>query len=89
MVNSLIRDGTVRISIVDNGIGISKEALEHVYEPFYRADRYRTKSVGGSGLGLAIVKGIIDKHKGQIYVKSLEGEGTTFDIILQQKNIIE
>lgn len=88
LMNSITSNNTVRISIVDNGIGISGEALAHIFEPFYRADRYRTKGVGGSGLGLAIVKGIIEKHKGQIHVTSLEGEGTTFEITLNQKLVL-
>jgi signal transduction histidine kinase len=76
------RDAMVKITISDNGTGISKEALEHIFEPFYRADRHRSREVRGSGLGLAIVKEIIEKHKGRIIVSSVEGEGTVFEILL-------
>lgn len=70
----------VRITISDNGIGIPQEALKHIFEPFYRVDKSRSKTVSGSGLGLAIVKDIIDKHKGVLSVTSTEGVGTMFVI---------
>jgi two-component system OmpR family sensor kinase len=59
--------------IYDNGPGIPSEALKHIFEPFYRVDKSRSRANGGSGLGLSIVKGIIDKHKGQFHVESTEG----------------
>ena len=66
------------LSISDTGTGMSKECLDHIYEPFYT-----TKEVGkGTGLGLAIVYGIINSHKGHIVCKSKEGKGTTFDVYL-------
>lgn len=71
-----------RITIRDDGIGMEKEALGHIFEPFYRVDKARSKMVGGSGLGLTIVKDIIEKHQGHISVESTEGEGTTFTIEL-------
>lgn len=83
-----IRDNSnVKISVMDNGIGISKGAADHIFEPFYRADRYRTRKIGGSGLGLAIVKGIVEKHSGRINVTSIEGEGTTFEVLLPAKAV--
>lgn len=70
------------ISIVDNGIGISKKDLPHIFERFYRADKSRTKSNGGSGLGLSIAKIIIEQHDGTIWIDSIENEGTIVTIIL-------
>jgi signal transduction histidine kinase len=64
------------ITIEDTGVGIPKEELDRVFDPFYT-----TKEVGvGTGLGLSIVYGIIEKHHGRIAVESKEGEGTRFTI---------
>lgn len=72
----------IHISIADTGIGIAKEELPFIFEPFYRVDQSRTRSLGGSGLGLSIVRSIIEKHKGRINVKSANNIGTTFEIEL-------
>ncbi|MBK3495912.1 HAMP domain-containing protein [Viridibacillus sp. YIM B01967] len=72
----------IRISIADTGIGIEKEDLPFIFEPFYRVDQSRTRSLGGSGLGLSIVRSIIEKHKGRIHVKSANNIGTIFEIEL-------
>jgi signal transduction histidine kinase len=70
----------VEISIKDNGIGIAKENIPHIFNRFYRIDK---KSIDkGFGLGLSIVKWIIETHKGSINVTSELGEGTEFKIIL-------
>jgi signal transduction histidine kinase len=84
-ISSELKEAFVRITVKDNGIGISGEALGHIFEPFYRADRYRTKKVGGSGLGLALVKGIVEKHKGRVSVDSSIDEGTVFEVFLPAK----
>jgi signal transduction histidine kinase len=64
------------ITIEDTGVGIPKDELDRVFDPFYT-----TKEVGvGTGLGLSIVYGIIEKHQGHIAVESREGEGTRFTI---------
>jgi two-component system NtrC family sensor kinase len=65
------------IDMVDEGCGISKEAMEHIFEPFYS-----TKGDRGNGLGLAVVRGIIQEHGGAIDVTSTLGAGTTFRITL-------
>jgi signal transduction histidine kinase len=76
------------IEITDTGIGIPKEALPHIFDRFFRADKARSQDIQGNGLGLAIVKWIIEQHKGSIYVVSEEGSGTTFTIKLKApKNI--
>lgn len=68
----------VYVEISDAGTGISPENLKHIFEPFFT-----TKGVGkGTGLGLSIVYSIIEKHKGDIQVKSTLGKGTTFTIKL-------
>jgi PAS domain S-box-containing protein len=64
--------------IEDNGIGISVEDVEHIFERFYRADKARSAETGGSGIGLAITKKIIETHGGRIWVDSALAEGSTF-----------
>ncbi|MEY8848076.1 ATP-binding protein [Psychroserpens sp. XS_ASV72] len=71
-------DHMVRFEIEDNGIGISKEKQENMFESFSQGSIQINRKYGGTGLGLSIVKGLIDILKGKIYVKSELGKGTTF-----------
>lgn len=71
-------DNGVTVKITDTGIGIPEDALPHIFEPFYRVDQSRSRAVGGAGLGLPLVKDIVEKHGGEVAVKSEAGEGTTF-----------
>ena len=71
-------DNGVTVKIEDTGIGIPEEALPHIFDPFYRVDQSRSRAVGGAGLGLPLVKDIVEKHGGEVTVKSAAGEGTTF-----------
>ncbi len=76
----------VKFSVSDNGPGISKEDLEHIFERFYRADDSRTKnSSSGYGLGLSIAAKIAQLHGGGIGVKSALGKGTVFTVSLLKK----
>lgn len=68
------------VKVSDNGIGITQEDQEHVFERFYRVDKARSRETGGTGLGLAITKSIILMHQGAIKLQSKEGEGTTFTV---------
>ena len=70
------------ISVKDNGIGISKEQLPHIWERFYQADPSRSDSRQGAGLGLPLVRWIVRAHHGDIQVQSLEGIGTEFTLRL-------
>ena len=75
-------DDKVKILVIDNGVGMSKEDAEHIFERFYRADTSRSRASGGSGLGLAITKSLVEGHGGTITVDSELGKGTVFSIIL-------
>lgn len=76
-------DGSVLVSIKDQGIGINKKDLPRIFDRFYRADAARTKmSVGGYGLGLSIAKKIIDAHHGTIDVESTPKKGSIFTVRL-------
>ncbi len=70
------------ISFKDQGIGMSKEDLEHIFERFYTADKVRSRKSKGVGLGLSLVKNIIEKHKGIIKVFSQPGQGSEFIVRL-------
>lgn len=70
------------IAIADTGIGISAEHLPHVFERFYRVDRARSRTKGGTGLGLAIVKQVAEAHRGEVRVRSVPSEGSTFTVSL-------
>lgn len=74
--------GSMLLSIDDEGIGIAEEDLARVVEPFYRADRSRTRGTGGSGLGLTIVSELVKLHKGRLEIQSTLGKGTSVRIAL-------
>jgi two-component system sensor histidine kinase BaeS len=70
----------VEISVRDDGPGIPKDQLEHIFERFTRGDAGLTQRVGGTGLGLAISKSLVELHGGSIAADSALGEGSTFSI---------
>lgn len=72
----------IRIHIKDSGIGIPEEMKKHIFEPFYRVDKSRSRQMGGVGLGLSIVDNIIKKQGGTIAVLDNDSGGTCFEIIL-------
>lgn len=80
-ITTLSQDGSVKISIKDNGKGMDTGTIEKIFDPFYT-----TKEIGkGTGLGLSISYGIINDHNGEISVNSKEGDGTEFIISLPLK----
>jgi two-component system sensor histidine kinase HydH len=66
----------VKLTVSDTGTGISKEDLEHVFDPYF------TTKQTGTGLGLAIVHKIIEAHRGEVRVESEVGRGTTVSVLL-------
>lgn len=70
------------IHVEDSGIGIPQEDLKRVFERFYRTDKSRNRKTGGAGIGLAIAKTIVQAHNGKISVRSEEGKGSRFTVVL-------
>lgn len=81
--NSPMLNPALQIKVTDTGIGISAEALPHLFDRFYRADPARThRSAAGSGLGLAIAKAIVENHRGHIRIDSQVDRGTAVTVTL-------
>lgn len=72
------------VVIRDTGIGVPKDDLRSIFEPFYRVDTSRSRETGGSGLGLAIVKSIIEKHNGKISMESDVGSFSKITVVLPE-----
>ncbi len=81
-ISTSVDDDEVQISIKDTGMGILQEDLPYIFERFYRADKSRSRATGGSGIGLAIVKSLVEAHEGTVLVKSEQGLGSEFVIVL-------
>lgn len=76
------KEGKLTILVKDTGIGVAPEDMEHVTEPFYRADNSRSKDISGKGLGMSIARLVIEKHGGELYLESRLNEGTSVKVIL-------
>jgi two-component system OmpR family sensor kinase/two-component system sensor histidine kinase BaeS len=81
-VDLLVSAGAVRVSVQDSGPGIPQEALPHVFERFYRADRARSRAEGGSGLGLAIARHLAEAHGGTLTAANHPLGGAVFTLTL-------
>jgi two-component system, OmpR family, sensor histidine kinase VicK len=77
------------LSITDQGLGIPHEDLNKIFDRFYRVDKARSRAQGGTGLGLAIAKEIVNKHRGQLWAESKEGQGSTFYLALPYEPMSE
>ena len=103
LVNNAVRftpaGGSVRVlwraeklgavfEVVDTGIGIPEEQIPRVTERFYRVDPGRSRATGGTGLGLAIVKHALQRHEGELTIRSREGEGSTFSCRFPKERVV-
>lgn len=68
------------VTVADSGVGIPEEAIDRIFERFYRVDKSHSREIGGTGLGLAITRNAIAMHRGAVKVKSEEQKGTTFSV---------
>ena len=84
-VSSRDKKGGVVFTVEDNGIGMSKDSVKHIFEKFYRIPTGNVHNVKGFGLGLSYVKAIIEAHQGNISVKSELGKGSRFSVFLPLK----
>lgn len=83
------KDNMVITSIQDQGVGIPENAVHYLFSKFYRVESVLSKGTKGTGLGLYIAKSIVDLHKGELWVESVEGQGSTFRFslpIIQPQN---
>ncbi len=78
--------GRVKVDIQDSGIGMPPEAIERIFDEFYRVDNEINQHVKGTGLGLSLVKHIVEAHQGRIWVTSTQGKGSTFSFTLPKIN---
>jgi signal transduction histidine kinase len=74
--------GYVKISVIDDGIGIPAKDLGHVFERFYQVESHLTRKHGGMGLGLSVAKVMTELHGGRIWAESVEGKGSNFSMLL-------
>jgi signal transduction histidine kinase len=77
--------GYIKISVIDDGIGIPSKDLPKVFDRFFQVQSHLTRRHGGMGLGLSVAKAMIELHGGQIWVESVESRGSNFSILLPSK----
>lgn len=82
VVFQLTEHGKAMFSVTDTGSGIAPEHISRLTERFYRVDTSRSRESGGTGLGLAIVKHVVQRHGGELVIKSIVGKGSTFSFTL-------
>jgi len=81
-IRAQVKNNEVQVDISDTGIGIPPDALQSLFQEFYRVDNDVNQQVKGTGLGLSLVKHIIEAHKGKIWIESSLGKGSTFSFTL-------
>jgi len=86
VVTVTLEDGLVKAVVADTGIGIEKDALPHIFDRFWRADKVRSRATGGAGLGLSLALQIAGSHGGTLSVQSELGRGSSF--IVQLKSAV-
>jgi signal transduction histidine kinase len=74
--------GYVKVSVIDDGVGIPARDLPHIFERFFQVESHLTRKHGGMGLGLSVSKMMVEMHGGRIWVESAEGKGSNFTLLL-------
>lgn len=87
VVRGDVRQDEVVVSVADQGVGLTPEHLNRLFEKFLRARSTLTRHVVGSGLGLSICRSIVESHGGRIWAESQLGEGTTFFFTLPLRDL--
>jgi signal transduction histidine kinase len=77
-----IEQNEVWVEVADNGIGMSEDVRNRIFEKFYRAPEARKMEIRGLGLGLSLVKNLVEAHRGRIHIESEPGRGTTLRVWL-------
>jgi len=77
----VLADGSGELAVADTGPGIAREHLPRLTERFYRVDGSRSRETGGTGLGLSIVKHVVQRHGGELDIRSEVGKGSTFRLV--------
>ncbi|XCP85268.1 HAMP domain-containing sensor histidine kinase [Roseburia hominis] len=78
------RDGSILLSVSDDGVGMTKEQVRRVTEPFYMVDKSRSRKAGGAGLGLSLCVEIVKRHHARLSISSRPGRGTTVSIRMEE-----
>ena len=81
-INVELKDYKYWINVIDTGIGIPKTKYEQIFDQFYQVEPSLTRKYQGMGIGLSIAKGMVEIHKGRIWVKSVVGKGCNFTVVL-------
>jgi signal transduction histidine kinase len=82
LLNARAQGGQVKISVIDNGIGIPQKDLARIFERFVQVEGHMRRKHGGMGLGLSVAKYMVELHGGTIWAESVEGEGSSFSMLL-------
>ncbi len=82
LVKAELASGYVKVSVIDNGVGIPARDMPRVFERFFQVESHLTRRHGGMGLGLSVAKVMIEMHGGRIWAESVEGKGSNFTFVL-------
>ena len=81
-VDGELLPGYVKVSVIDDGIGIPARDMPHIFDRFFQVESHLTRRHGGMGLGLSVAKAMVELHGGRIWAESMEGKGSSFSFLL-------